>query len=299
MRVGRHSASGVAAILALLTGLFFASWNGAAAHPQGTTVLAPDASNAKAREVIARAIQALGGPAYLGVKDMTRSGRYSAFDHNGSARGSIMVTDMIKWPDKERIEYRIKIYWGGAEIPGPIPMPIRKIGTTYQVHNGNQGWILASGGIEEMLPESLARIRDQRRKDINLLFRSRLNEPDLILRYTGQDLLDMKLVEWIESSDIDRFTIRIAFDRSTHLPIHATYLYRDPETHDPIQEDDEFSVYHTFQGIASPLQISHDRQGYRVNQMFFDEVKYNTGLDDSLFTREGLEAIFKSGKDKK
>ena len=275
--------------LSLLAGLLLSPRNGAA-H-QGTTVLAPDASAAKAREVIQAAVQALGGPAYLGVKDMTRTGRYSSFEHNGASRGSIQIADWVKPPDKERIEYRTKAYY--AEIPTPlgIPWPVHKSGAFYQVRNGDQGWILGSGGVEELPPDSLARIRDQRRKDINLLFRSRLDEPGLILRYAGQDLLEIKMVDWVESSDSGRFTIRIAFDHATHLPVHATYLFREAETNDPDQEDDEFSVYHVFQGVQTPMQIARSRRGYRVWQWFYDDIKYNTGLSDSLFTREGLEQL--------
>jgi len=283
-----------AASLLLLAGLCAMPWSGTA-RPQGTTVLAPDASAAKAREVIQQAIQALGGPAYLGVKDMTRTGRYAAFEHNGTSPGSIQIRDWIKVPDKERIEFHTKAYY--TELPGPIPWPVHKSGTLYQVRNGEQGWLLGSGGVEELPPDSLARLRDQRKKDINLLFRSRLDEPDLILRYTGQDLLDIKMVDWVESSDVNRFTIRIAFDHATHLPVHATYVFREAGTNEPDQEDDDFSVYHAFQGVQTPMQIARSRRGYRVWQWFYDDIQYNTGLSDSFFTRESLEQI--SGKKRK
>src|SRR5208282_1848573 len=92
---------------------------------------------------------------------------------------------------------------------------------------------------------------------------------------------------------------RIAFDHSTHLPVHAVFLFRDPESGDPVQEDDDYSSYHLIQGVVTPLQISHDHNGYHVSQMFLEDVKYNTGLSDSLFTRESLEQLWaKSGKGK-
>jgi hypothetical protein len=290
-----RSGKRAAVLIALLAVLLLIPWTGAAR--QGTTVLAPDASAAKAREVIQRAIQALGGPAYLGVKDMTRTGRYAGFDHNGSSRGSIQITDWVKLPDKERIAYQTKAYY--AELPTPlgIPWPVHKSGTLYQVRNGDQGWLLGSGGVEELPPDSLARLRDTRKKDINLLFRVRLDEPDLVLRYAGQDLFEIRMVDWVESSDANRFTIRIAFDHATHLPVHATYLFREAETNEPDQEDDDFSVYHAFQGVQTPMQISRSRRGYRVLQWFYDDIKYNTGLGDSFFTREALEQLAgKKGK---
>jgi len=265
----------------------------APARPQGTTVLAPDASAAKAREVIQQAIQALGGPAYLGVKDVTRTGRYASFQHNGQSNGSIQITTWSKPPDRERILYQTKAYYTDVPTPIGIWWPVHKSGSIYQVRNGNQAWVLGSAGVEDMPSDSTARIRNASKKDINILFRSRLDEPGLILRYLGQDLLEVKMVDWVETSDVDRFTTRIAFDHATHLPVHATYLFREAETNDPDQEDDEFSTYHVFQGVATPLQIARSRRGYRVWQWFYDDVKYNTGLSDSLFTREGLEQMAK------
>ena len=171
--------------LALLAALCFYPHT-TPARPQGTTVLAPDASAVKARQVIQQAIQALGGPAYLGVKDVTRTGRYASFEHNGSSRGSIQITTWSKPPDRERILYQTKVYYTDVPTPIGIWWPVHKSGSVYQVRNGDQAWVLGSAGVEDMSPDSKARIRDAAKKDINALFRSRLDEPGLILRYTGQ-----------------------------------------------------------------------------------------------------------------
>jgi len=277
--------------------LLLAAWPGSA-RPQDTTVLSPDASAAKAREVIQRAIRALGGPAYLGVKDATRTGRFSSFEHNGEVTGTIRLIVMVKMPDKERIEYIFRREFE-TYIPLPIDIPFHKTGSAFEVHNGEQGWTLAGGGVDEMSPEAFDRVLQQRKKDINLMFRTRLNDPDLVLRYTGQDTLDLKFVDWVEASGPDRFITRIAIDHSTHLPIHAVFLYRDRETGDPVQDDDSFSSYHLIQGVMTPMQISHDHNGWHVSQVFLEDVKYNTGLSDSLFTREALDQMWaKSGKGK-
>jgi hypothetical protein len=277
--------------------LVLGSWPGPA-RAQDTTVLAPEASAARAREVIQQAIRALGGPAYLNVKDITRSGRFSTFEHNGESTGTVRLIVMVKLPDKERIEYIFKREYE-TYIPLPIDIPFHKTGSAYEVHNGEQGWTLAGGGVDDLSPEAFDRVHQQRKKDINLLLRTRLNDPELVLRYTGQDTLDLKFVDWVEASSADRFTTRIAIDHSTHLPIHAVFLYRDRESGDAVQDDDAFSSYHLIQGVMTPMQISHDHNGWHISQVFLEDVKYNTGLSDSLFTREGLEQMWaKSGKSK-
>jgi hypothetical protein len=111
--------------------------------------------------------------------------------------------------------------------------------------------------------------------------------------------VDLKFVDWVEASDADRFTTRIAIDHSTHLPLRAVFLYRDSDTGDPVEDRDYFSNYRPIQGVMTPMQIAHEHNGYQSSQMFFEEVKYNTGLDDSLFTREALDRLAsKKGKGK-
>jgi len=87
-------------------------------------------------------------------------------------------------------------------------------------------------------------------------------------------------------------------DHSTHLPIREVYHFRDRETRQIMEEAEYFSNYHTFQGVVTPMQILRERQGWLTNQFFIEEIKYNSGLADDLFTREGLEAMAR-GKHKK
>ena len=42
----------------------------------------------------------------------------------------------------------------------------------------------------------------------------------------------------------------------------------------------------------TPLQRTRERNGFKLSQVFYDECKYNTSLDDSLFTRAALEQRF-------
>ena len=268
------------------------------ALPQDTAVLAPEASAAKARELIQRSIQAMGGPAYLEVKDITRTGRYSAIEHSGAVMGTLQITDLVKLPDKERLQYSYKIYYG-LDAPGPFPIPMGKKGSSFEVRNGDTGWVLGAGGVVDMAADGLARIRLNRRKDIHLLFRTRLNDPALAFRYTGQEVVDLKLVDGIEITDADRFITRIAFEHSTHFPIRSIFQFRDPEfDNDRVEDRDYYGNYRPIQGVMTALQILHEHNGYQTSQVFYETVKYNTGLSDSLFTRESLQQLSsKHGKE--
>jgi len=243
----------------------------------------PEQSAAKAKELIRQTIQALGGQAYLGVRDATCSGRFAQFGHSGDVTGYEQFFDYTKLPGKDRTEFSKK----------------RNV---IQVFNGNQGWELDRGGIQDASPDSVAEFQEGQKKDLDYLFHYRLNEPGMIFRYGGGDIVDLKEVDWVEVVDRERRTIRIAFDRATHLPTRAIYITRDPTTHERSEEVEYFSNYHPIQGVLTPFQVERERNGIKTFQLFLHDCQYNTGLSDALFTRASLEerwAKVSKGKKKK
>lgn len=287
MRVRESKAVLFAGVLAVAAG---AGWpahiagaaSSARAFPsQAARDLLPEQSAARARELIQTAIQALGGKAYLEVRDLYRIGRLAQFSRTGELSGYIRFYDYVKLPDKNRTEYSQK----------------RNI---IQVYTSQEGWELDRGGVQEAPPESLERYQRGLKRDVDYLFRYRLNEEGMAFRYGGSDILDLKQVEWIEVSDRDRLTLRVALDRSTHLPIRAMYTYRDPATRLRVEEVEHFGNYHVIQGVRTPMQILRERNGVNYYQVFFEKYEYNVGLDDSLFTRASLEQAWaKLNKGKK
>ncbi len=64
-----------------------------------------DQENAsKARAVLNQTIQALGGPAYLNIQDITQEGRTYSFYHGRPNSLGILFWRFYKFPDKDRIE---------------------------------------------------------------------------------------------------------------------------------------------------------------------------------------------------
>src|SRR5512143_2643625 len=72
---------------------------------QSETALPVDLENArKAKAVLEQAIQALGGQAYLTVRDMQMSGRTYSFHHGRPTSNGVQFWRFIQYPDKDRIE---------------------------------------------------------------------------------------------------------------------------------------------------------------------------------------------------
>jgi hypothetical protein len=266
-----HSKTARLIVGALLAAPLFALLAPPFSRAQNPDTMLPTQSEAKARELINSAIQALGGDAYLRVRDVSRTGRLSQFSSNGNLSGFVEVFDFTKLPDKRRREYS-------------------KRRNIIDVFNGDEGWSLDREGIEDTSAATLDAFQEGLRRGMDNFFRFRFNKEDgIILRYGGSDLVDMKQVDWVEVSDREHRVIRIALDRNTRLPIRAVNFQRDPETRNPIQEVDYFSNYQPIQGVVTPFRVARDRAGRRVSETVYTSIQYNSGLDDSLFSRVSLE----------
>ncbi len=243
------------------------------ARAQAPEVLMPEQSAAKAKQLLQQTIAALGGPAYLGVRDVNCTGRLALFGHSGEVTGYAPFRDMSKFPDKDRTEYSKKA-------------------NVIDVYNGNQGWTLDRGGVQEASASAVDDFQEGLKKDIDNLLRYRLKEEDMVFRYAGGDIVDLKQVDWVEIADHDRRTFRLAIDRQTHLPFRAVVITRNPTTRERTEEVNYFSNYHAIQGVQTPFQVERERNGFKVYQVFYTGCQYNTGLTDDLFTKESLEKRF-------
>ena len=247
-------------------------------------VLLPQQSAVKAKELVQRSIQAMGGQAYLDIREFYRVGRLAQFSSAGDLAGYAKFFDYTKLPDKNRTEYGER----------------RNIITLY---TAAEGWEMDRAGVQQSSVESIERYRENLRKDIDHLFRYRLNQEGMIFRYEGSDIIDLRPVEWVEVVDPDRLTTRIAFDNATHLPMRVTYIWRDPTTRQRIEELEFLSNWHAVQGVQTAMQVARERNGIKVYQAFFTEYQFNLGLADALFTRASLDEAFakfnKKDKDKK
>jgi len=240
------------------------------AAAQDDQFLMPDASAAKAKELMNQAIDALGGTAYLNVHDATCSGRLGTFDHSGELTGFGHFIDYTIPPFKERQEN----------------LPKRNI---IEVYNGNKGWELDRGGVSDAPPSDLVDFQEGVKKDLDNILRHRIHEPDMTIRYGGPDVIDGWKADWVELVDGENRTIRIAFTSSTHLPIRKTVDTRDARSRMKTQEVEYYSNYHPLQGIQTAFQITRERNNIKIFQAFFDKCEYNTNLADSLFTKESLD----------
>jgi hypothetical protein len=252
--------------------LFVAAWLQVApcAFAQNPQDMMPAESAAKAKEILQQAIRALGGTAYLNLHDSTCEGRLSQFGHAGELNGFEKFADYTIPPFKDRTEN----------------LPKRNIIT---VMDGDKGWTLDRGGVSDASGADIARFQEDTKKDLDYILRTRIKEPNMVFRYAGQDIVDLKEADWVEIVDSDNRTIKIAFAQATHLPLRKIVDTRDSNTRMKTDELEYYSNYHPINGIQTAFQFTRERNHIKVYQVFFDKCEYNTNLPDSLFSKQSLD----------
>ncbi|HVS89287.1 MAG TPA: hypothetical protein VHF01_13840 [Candidatus Acidoferrum sp.] len=266
-----------AAFLPSFVLLFMVLPRGAAQNPD---TLLPEQSAAKAKQILQQLIDALGGARYLHVRESDCEGRLARFGHNGELTGYTNFKDYWGYPDKNRTDYSKK-------------------GVIINLYNGDQGWTLDRGGVSELPAPAVVDFQELVKKDINNLLRFRIKEPDMIVRYGGQDIVDLKTVDWVEITDPELRTFRLAVDRSSHFFVRTMIITEDQTTRERSVETSIYSNFQPIEGVQTPLQITSDRDGRRISQVFFTSCKFNPGLGDDFFTKAALEKRFSEVGSKK
>jgi outer membrane lipoprotein-sorting protein len=222
------------------------------------------AANArKAREVLERSLQALGGRAYLDVKDLHQEGRTSGF-YRGTPSMSLPYHRFWKAPDKVRMEFFKKREW-------------------IVIINGNEGTDTTYHGTSKVDDDYLVEHIRRRNHSLDTIMRHWLDKPDLILTYDGVSFSDRKQVDKVSLTRPGFYTVTVYVDTASSLPLRTLYTFRDPKTREMVEEGQTFDNYRVVQGINTPHNVVVTRDGEMRNQFFVRSVEYNTGLPDSKF----------------
>jgi hypothetical protein len=168
-----------------------------------------------------------------------------------------------------------------------------------QVFNGDQGWTMDRGGVSDIPEDSLAEFQAAVKRSPENLLRSGLKNPELGLRWGGLDTVDLREVDWVEISDHEDLTHRLAVDRNTHLLIRSVVRLKDENTREEREDVSIYTNYLQKNGVQIPMQVTRERDGRRVAQVFYDACQVNPALPADFFTREALVQRFKETGGKK
>lgn len=224
-----------------------------------------DQANArKAKAILDQAIQALGGPAYLNIQDISQEGRTYSFHLGQPTSAGALFWRFYRYPDKDRIELT------------------KKRDVAY-VYNGDNGYEITYKGIRSDDPKAVADYLRRRHFALDWVLRHWINDPGVALFYEGQAVADQKNCDQVTVMNNHDEAVTLYMDLDTHLPVKKTFSWRDPNDKQRNIEDETYDAYRGQQGIMTPYTITRYYNGDMSNQRFLTSVTYNRNLSDSQF----------------
>jgi hypothetical protein len=252
----------------------------AAVRPeQNPDAMMPEQRVAKAREILSLLTEALGGPAYLEVRERECDGRRAQFGHAGELMGFIDFKDYWRYPDKHRTDYSKK-------------------GNIIDAFDGNQGWTMDRAGVSEEPAQAVSDFAAAVKYNVDNVLRFGLKDKTLNLNYAGRGIVDMRPVDWVEISD-DQRTVRLGIDRTSHLLLHSVMTSVDENTQERTEETTIYTNYQRKGGVMVPLQVSRERNGQRYYQAFYDTCTFDPHLPEDMFSKGALEKRYAQVGNKK
>ena len=236
-----------------------------ASPSETSTQSAPvDPGAIKAKELIGKMVQTLGGDAYLHFADIQQEGRTNSFYHGQPTGGTAPFWRFYKFPDKERVEITKQRDW-------------------IIIHNGDRGTETTFHGTK---PEDDDVHRDFLLRDqysMEKVLRTWLDAPGTTYFYDGAGFTDNHEVENVTIANAKNQQVTFSIDSSKYLPIRKSFTVRDPTYKEKDTYSDIYSEYRPVQGIQTPHVITRVKNGEMVSQRFLSKVIYNQGLADNLF----------------
>lgn len=234
---------------------------------QNTTQKADDeaAKNAQqARTALDAMVQALGGKAWLDIKNRTQHGHVASFYHGQPNVGTTELLDFHAWPDKDRID-------------------VTKHRDYIQFFLGREGWEVTYRGKKPIPQEQLDEYLRRRDHSIETAVKVWLKDPKTILVYEGQHLAERHLADQVTLISPDNEAITILIDIQTHLPLRRSFQWRDPQYKDKNTDAEEYDDYHLMGGFPTALRVSRWKNDEMTRQFYIDWVKYNQDLEPDFW----------------
>jgi hypothetical protein len=236
----------------------------------------PASNEQRGRQLLEAALDALGGPAYLAMRDRTETGRAYSF-YREQLTGLSVAHFYIRY------------------LPAPVPSPPDFLGIEERqsfgkkqdnsvIFSKGQGFDVTFRGARPLADERVQRYQESALSDILYILHHRLQEPGLQAVATGADVVENQRVEIVEITDLQNRTVTVYLSTTTRFPVMQRRYRRDPTFKDRIEEVTRYSEYFGVGGgVMWPKQVSREREGEKIYQMFAESVKINTGLAEDLF----------------
>lgn len=218
----------------------------------------------KGKAIIEEGIQALGGQAYLTIRDREQQGRTYGFHHGTSTGGGGQFWSFSQFPDKERVEFT-------------------KERDIAEVFVGDKGYEITYKGPHPVEQKDLDDYLRRRHFSLDRVLRTWINDPGVVIIFEGNAIAAQHPALQVTLVNERNESVILYFDVDSHLPIKKSFEWRDPVDRQKNLEEEVYENYRKVSGIMAPFNITRYFNGDMSNQRFLNSVTINQGLDPAMF----------------
>lgn len=225
----------------------------------------PDGA-AKARAVVDKAVQFMGGERYLQVKTQVGKGRFTLINDRGIYSSQTFV-DVIAFPDKERTDFK----GGGSR--------------SIQTNDGSTGWIYDSDldVVKDQTPVQVENFRQGIRSSLDNVLRGYW-KGDAEMTYVGKRPGTLgKRNDVVRLTYKDGFSVEFEFaDDGT--PQKALFK-RTNAAGEEVKEEDRYAMFIDVAGVKAPLVVDRYTDGKQASRINYESVVFDKPVPASIFAR--------------
>jgi len=229
-----------------------------------TPLIPLDENGKKAKALVEQAIQALGGQAYLTIRDREQQGRGYSFHHGRPSGTGAVFWSFSQFPDKERVE-------------------VTKQRDIAELYVGNKGYEITYKGAHPIEQKDLDDYLRRRRFSLDTVLRTWINDPAVAFLYEGNAIAAQHPSLRVTLINAQNEAVTLYFDTDTHLPVKKTFEWRDPVDRQKNLEEEIYENYRAVQGIMAPYNVTRYFNGDMAGERFFNSITINQGLDQTMF----------------
>lgn len=241
----------------------------------------------RGKQILDEALQALGGSKFLNMKDRTETGRAYSFyrERLSGLSHARFYTRYLTRPEPPKPDFfglRERQSYGKDKEESAVLI------------TETDAWSIGYRGARPLPKDTEERLRLSRMRNIFYILRMRLGEPGMLVEHEGTEIADNQPVVAVNITDANNSSVKVWFHATTKLPVRQEYTRRVESSKDRFHELTRFAKYREVAGIQWPFQVTSERDGEKVYEMFAEAVTINNDLNDTRFTLPSNVKILKT-----
>ncbi len=220
-------------------------------------------TTAKGKEVLKKAVAAMGGPALLGIKDLVIKGKQTQVTQMGEF--AIEMEMQIVRPNK---------------LAALLKTPM---GEMTMVFDGSNAWMKGPTGTRDLPGSQRENFQQQTISDVHYVLQN-FEKPEYSVQYLKDEAVEGKPAEVILIRHTPtNYPMRLFVDSKTGIVLKKSALGSGASG--PTMMDETYSDYRAVNGIQFPFKTLGTSEGKKILEMAVESVKVNVGVKDETFKK--------------